>query len=565
MKKRHILILITVIAAAALTIIPPLAVRIQNEQNHRGYTVALEFNNSMKLYKDGGFEDALKGYKQSGVTCGVIREVRHKIDTNKLDIAKKAGLDIALAVYGGAKKPAGYTEYLDEIIDKYDVKYIMPKMAKGSTEYPLNLDTLIDKYDLTLILSENSNQLSNEMPKGITANMESANGRIMRGYETLRKPGITVSGKSDSSELLYYQIINSVRDRNTEFIFVNQITDEGENPYKAAKLTQNSIKRACKWLDSHGYDEGREPNLSLYHRKSKKSLAGGALIGVLMGLVMLNMILKRSYFLLDALMYAASLLAFAITYLLPDSILMYFPTLYALVSSCFCFTLCIWTADRINSKAYTAKIFLTVFVSLTACACVLCAMLSGTDYYLNYSMFHGVKASLLMPMVYGLIVSAIFIFGFKPVSLGEIRSLLKDKIKAVRIYHIAIIALVLAAAGIYVMRSGNAKITNGENAVRNVIAALTGARPRTKEFLIGWPALALFAYYGKHRFSRIAKWIFASASTLIFASVINTFCHVFTDFSTSFLRTVYGLVFSLPFIAVVLIVNKIVIKKICKK
>jgi len=78
--------------------------------------------------------------------------------------------------------------------------------------------------------------------------------------------------------------------------------------------------------------------------------------------------------------------------------------------------------------------------------------------------------------------------------------------------------------------------------------------------LIGWPALALFAYYAKR--NKIVRWVFAVGSSILFASVINTFCHVFTDVSTSALRTVNGLVFALPFIAVALGANKLILKMI---
>jgi len=562
--KRYALFIVTSVILILFTIAPPLVTRIQNEQAHRGYIVSLEFNNTMKLYKNSGFEKSLPKYKESGVTCAVIREERHKIDENKLKIAKDAGLDIALAVYGGQKKPDGYIDYLDKLITKYDVKYIMPKMAKGSSEHPLHLDKLIEKHSLTLLLSENSNQLSNEMPKGITDNIKSADGRIMRSYETLRKPGITVRGNSDSSSLLYYQIINSVRDRNTEFVFVNQITDEGSDPIKSARLTQDAIKKARKWLNSHGYTEGKVPNLSKYYRTSPLANAGGAFLGAIMAIAILNIIFKKSILFIDIMLYVLGIIAFILAFLLPSSLTGLYPSLFALISSCFSFAVCMWISDKVSQKAFTLKVFASAFISLIFCACVLCAMLSGTDYYLNYTIFRGVKLTLLFPMAFSVPAGAIYIFGIKPIGLVDIKNALKENLQKIRLVHIILIAVVLLAAGVYVMRSGNAKISNGENAVRNAIAAFTGARPRTKEFIIGWPALALFAYYSKHSCSKIAKWIFAVASSLIFASVINTFCHVFTDFSISLSRTVNGLIFSIPFIVLVLFLNKAVIKRFFK-
>jgi len=561
MKKRHILFLITAILVTAAIIIPSFVTRVVSEQNHRGYVTALEINNTRKLYKsDRDFAKILLSYKESGVTAAVVRESRHKTDTKLLDIVREAELDICLAVYGGAKKPYGYYDNLESIIDKYNVKYIMPKMAKGTSEYPLNLDKLIEKYNLIFVFSENSNQLSNEMPKGVTANMESADGRIMRSYETYRKPSITVTGNSDSSDLLYYQMINSARDRNTEFMFVNQITDQGKTPEESAKLTQNAIVRFTKWMDSHGYVQNSMPDLSGYYRSNLNASAAAGLLGVLMALAMINIVFKISNPILDMAMYVLSIAVFLITYILPSSLTVWYSTAFALVSSCFSFTICIWAADRVKGKAYIPKVFAISLITLMVCAAVLCTVLSGTDYYLNYSMFRGVKLTLLLPVAYSALAMAIYSVDLKSINPGKIANDITVRAKHIRIHHILIILVLLLAAAVYVLRSGNAKISSAENDIRNHIAEISGARPRTKEFLIGWPALALFAYYAKR--NKIVRWVFAVGSSILFASVINTFCHVFTDVSTSALRTVNGLVFALPFIAVALGANKLILKMI---
>ncbi len=563
MKKRHILFLATAIAVIACFIVPSFATRIVNEQNHRGYVTALEINNTRKLYDSKeDFVKILPSYKKSGVTAGVVRESRHKIDTGLLDMVRDAELDICLAVYGGAKKPDGYYDKLEDIIKEYDVKYIMPKMAKDTSEYPLNLEKLIEKYELIFIFSENYNQLSNEMPKGVTANMESARGRIMRSYETYRKPSITVTGDSDSSDLLYYQMINSARDRNTEFLFVNQITDQGKTPEESAKLTQDAIKRFTAWMDSHGYTENQMPDLSGYYRSNLHASAAAGLLGVLMALAMINIVFKISNPIFDMAMYILSIVVFFATYVLPPSLTALYSTAFALVSSCFSFTMCIWVADRIKGKAYIPKLFAVSFITLMACAAVLCAVLSGTDYYLNYSMFRGVKMTLLLPVAYSAAAMAIYTVDIKAIDPKAIAKDIKIKLKNIRVYHILIILVLALAAAVYVLRSGNAKISSAENDIRNRIAEISGARPRTKEFLIGWPALALFAYYARR--SKIIRWVFAVGSSIIFASVINTFCHVFTDVSTSALRTVNGLIFALPFIAALLAANKLILKMIKK-
>ena len=77
--------------------------------------------------------------------------------------------------------------------------------------------------------------------------------------------------------------------------------------------------------------------------------------------------------------------------------------------------------------------------------------------------------------------------------------------------------------------------------MRNSIADVMAARPRTKEFLIGWPSLVLLVYYIKNTDIKLIRWGFAVASSILFASVINSFCHVFTAAGTIYSRLFNGL------------------------
>ena len=250
---------------------------------------------------------------------------------------------------------------------------------------------------------------------------------------------------------------------------------------------------------------------------------------------------------------------------MPQKIINYYPTLFSLCASCFGFTLCLRFADKYKDKLSLPHYILSVTLISLGClafgAICLCASLSGLEYYMNTRFFYGVKLTLLFPVVYGAFASALYIFGAK--TLFDIKGL-KQKIlataKNLKPNHIIALCIVVLAGVIYVLRSGNATISPIENNIRNLMSSLTGARPRTKEFLIGWPALALFAYYAKNDYGKIPKWLFSVASSVIFASVINTFCHVFTDVTTSALRTLYGLILSVPFTLIYLGINKLILK-----
>ena len=69
-------------------------------------------------------------------------------------------------------------------------------------------------------------------------------------------------------------------------------------------------------------------------------------------------------------------------------------------------------------------------------------------------------------------------------------------------------------------------------------------RPRTKEFLIAWPAIAL-AFCFAARKDRLLAWMFGVMGSVGYASVANTFCHIRAHFLVSIARTVLGLIIGL--------------------
>lgn len=182
------------------------------------------------------------------------------------------------------------------------------------------------------------------------------------------------------------------------------------------------------------------------------------------------------------------------------------------------------------------------------------ALLSGADYALNNLFFRGVKASLMVPMVFtfALIVGAVY----EKRTLAQYQQLLRNLILQIRWYHLLLLAAMGLVVGIYLIRSGNvSQISFTELYLRNLLTEIFGARPRTKEFLVGWPCFVLYVWYAKTGHCKLLKYMFAMGSSILFASTMNTFCHVFTLAETMFLRVAYGLLFGAIFASAALAVN----------
>jgi hypothetical protein len=110
-------------------------------------------------------------------------------------------------------------------------------------------------------------------------------------------------------------------------------------------------------------------------------------------------------------------------------------------------------------------------------------------------------------------------------------------------WEVVLAAALLAAAAVMVMRSGNqpgVEVSGLELRARGILEQIFFARPRTKEFLVGHPAMMLavaLALRGRTRWVLLLLLLGAVGQ----ASLVNTFCHLHTPVFISLLRSAHGL------------------------
>ena len=201
--------------------------------------------------------------------------------------------------------------------------------------------------------------------------------------------------------------------------------------------------------------------------------------------------------------------------------------------------------------------------------------LSQLSYMLEIDLYRGVKLMQLIPIgVFGL--AYLLVYAYE--ETGAKRSVLEhigqrgepERGKRARAYWmelmnqpmklgwmVAIILIVVAgvfvlAGGVYYMyRTGNTtNVSARELQFRNLLENLLIARPRTKEFLIGWPCTMLFIW-ALRRHMNFLPLLLGLGMSIGLVSVVNTFLHIRTPFLLSLLRTGWGLLFGLLIGAVV--------------
>lgn len=191
---------------------------------------------------------------------------------------------------------------------------------------------------------------------------------------------------------------------------------------------------------------------------------------------------------------------------------------------------------------------ITIAAVTTLGGVFIASLLAGPTYMLGTDMFSGVKLAVILPL---LAVAGYFFFRdedgrirFKS-SLKKFFALLDVKVTGLFLFLLALGAL---AALIMILRSGNfgLPVPGFEKLARSLLDNALFIRPRTKEFLIGYPALviALIMYLrGENKW----LWLVIAVGALAPVSMINSFCHVHTPLLLTIVRSCIGLILGILF------------------
>ena len=167
-------------------------------------------------------------------------------------------------------------------------------------------------------------------------------------------------------------------------------------------------------------------------------------------------------------------------------------------------------------------------------AVLMVGLLADILFMLKLDQFIGVKLAHVVPIV---AVPFILYIWNEEKPLTFVKQLLEKALD----YKWTMLGVLVAVAGvIYLSRTGNsgAELSAAESMMRTFLNDVMGVRPRSKEFLIGYPFTLLLFWLGASR----KNWILTILAIIGQVSLVNTYAHIHTALIMSMQRSFNGLV-----------------------
>ena len=162
---------------------------------------------------------------------------------------------------------------------------------------------------------------------------------------------------------------------------------------------------------------------------------------------------------------------------------------------------------------------------------IVVGLLNGNEYLVMVDVFKGVKLIYIFPIAF------MFIYAI----WKNITALLK---RSVVYWHTVVIAVIAAILYYYIIRSGNeGSVSSIELTFRSWLESVLYVRPRTKEFLIGFPFYILALYI--MTINKKVGYYLLIPAVIGFLSMVNTFTHLHIPLYVSLLRSFYSIVLGL--------------------
>lgn len=544
-------------------------------------TVSLETENGGYILIDGRVEDSLyhetqkilmteeTGFAQeTDMVSSVIMYLNIGLLPAKVETIQNAGCSVEPRTLG--YEGWNDTRFLDAVTSAYEEMDVVPdywimgsRVVPGYDDGTEKLTEYLNKNDITIGIVENTTQRQNISPDGMEDVIAGTGYDVVRVFSVWPYIQYRYGYYGyDSYEEIENSLFRAVVERNVKVIYYKPMkeTDDDYTYITDIQDYRDSFKSLETRLADHGITFGDASTFEPY----KAPLWAGIIIAIGAGcaaLFCLKTVLPVRNRWIYILLAAGVLGVLGAYYIAPDFSALLTSFAASVMIPCMTTVLMMYAAGEIKSRldseagaarltALGAAVLLGCIVISLAGAVMTAAPVSSIDYMLELDIFRGVKLAQLLPLAFFMLlfmIAALRMWGDKEKKTLEIKDL-----KWILNYNIkmwmVLLAMVVGAAGfIYLARTGHEsgiEASSIELLARNYLEEVLYARPRTKEFLVAFPAVMLFIY-SMVRNMKIFSFIFGLAGVIGFTSITNTFMHIRTPMELGFARTGYAAVFGI--------------------
>lgn len=535
-----------------------------------------EENDSACLLLDGTVNDTLyrsgsyitttkKGFTtRLDIVSSKLLYISMGLDPDKVAAVQGADMEVVprTICYTGHND----TQYAQAVVAGYEQYGITPTYIIAGGEAVIGYDDggefsqeyILDN-GITIGLIETNEQRENIMQDGIDDIAAASDYNTVRvfsvwDYIQYRYGYYGYEGAEEIENTLF----RAVTERNIRVIYFKPIkqTDNSFAYITDIQVYRDLFQGLEERLSEHGLTMGTASVMDNYQIPALSQLViglGAALGGVLLPSMVLPW--KKKWTLLLA--AAAAVCVCGAWYVMPNTFRLVASFANAVVFACLAAFFFLRSAKEqgaaLGESAGLGKILpraiavlvLSVVIALAG-AMMTAAPLSSTDYMLELGIFRGVKAAQLLPLAF-FCVLFLAMYGFfqrdrrcDHLQLRDITGALQWTIPVWGLLVLGVVALV---GYYYLARTGHessVSVSTAELIMRNTLENNLLARPRTKEFLVAFPAIMLTVYCAVRRLPFFTA-LFGLAGTIGMTSVCNTFMHIRTPLYLGFVRTGYSL------------------------
>lgn len=259
---------------------------------------------------------------------------------------------------------------------------------------------------------------------------------------------------------------------------------------------------------------------------------------------------------------AAFMALLAGAYVLLDKIVFIqgFALIIGVVAPTYAITKIILTSDGESNIAKILVQYLKAAAVTSVGIWLVISCLNGNMFITGFEMFRGVILVYVVPIMVTFIYAVCKHYQIDLRNDREVVQKLIQLFKSpVRYWHLLIFVIFAGVLYYYVSRTGNNGVASSyEITFRNWLENTLYVRPRTKEFLIGFPLFVLGLYILKS--NKFFGRLLLVGGVMGYLSILNTFTHLHIPLELSVIRTVYGLIFG--FIIGLLYIG---IYKVCRR